>query len=333
MLFTILLIASKTMILLDFAKHTVKFFRDRIEHVKDNTNKLTSRNGNIFDSAISNTDPVKTRILLYEKGKPRSIGSADIIYPRHQFMKPREQRDMPVVSFQFKNFEKHSKYAHEAGQLCLSHVFREGYKGVKLNLETDYSKLTERMGIKDYRFSVDDSQKKPFSYEIPLYNSLNNQHPDLANKVNSFLQETPEAVKKLHAFLDRSFSSKQENQTKDVKQSNALKLNSSQEDESQKLKVIKLKVALANEIAKSPLFAERILNEVKQAEKKQQETLLQQAKEIIKNPSHRISVKEQAQEKIESQKQKAEVKQEQQEQKQTPKQDKYVQNNGVWQSL
>jgi len=240
------------MILIDFAKHTAKFFRDRIEHVKDNTEKLTSRNGNIFDSAISNKDPVKTRILLYEKGKPRSIGSADIIYPRHQFMKPREQRDSPVVSFQFKNFEKHSKYAHEAGQLCLSHVFREGYKVARLNLETDYSKLTERMGIKDYRFSVDDTQKKPFSYDIPLYNSLNNQHPDLANKVNSFLQKTPEAVSKLHDFLDRSFNSKQENQTKDAKQSNVLKLSPDQESESKELKVTKLKMALANEIAKRP---------------------------------------------------------------------------------
>jgi|GEM_PF-4676597 len=318
---------------IDFAKHTVKYFRDRIEHVEDKTNKLESKNGNIFDSDISQIDPVKTRILIYEKGKKRCIGSADIIYPRHQFIKPREQRDSPVVSFQFKNFEKHSKYAHEAGQLCLSHVFREGYKGVKLNLETDYSKLTERMGIKDYRFSVDDTQKKPFNYEIPLYNSLNNQRPDLANKVNSFLQKTPEAVSKLHDFLDRSFSSKQENQTKDVKQSNNLKLNPSQENESQKLNVIKLKVALANEIAKSPLFAERILNEVKQAEKKHQEILLQQAKEIMKNPSHRINIKEQAQEKIESQKQKAEIKQEQQEQKQTQKQDDLVQRNGIWQSM
>lgn len=321
------------MILYDFAKHTVKFFRDRIEHVKDNTEKLTSRNGNIFDSAISKDDPVKTRILLYEKGKPRSIGSADIIYPRHQFMKPREQRDMPVVSFQFKNFEKHSKYAHEAGQLCLSHVFREGYKGVKLNLETDYSKLTERMGIKDYRFSVDDTQKKPFSYEIPLYNSLNNQNPELANKVNYFLQKNPEAVSKLHEFLDRSFNSKEENQTKDVKQTKAQKPNLSQDSETHERKVTKLKIALANEIAKSPLFAERILNEVRQAEERHQQILIEQAKEILKTPSHRTSIKEQAQEKIESQKQKAEIKQEQQEQKQTQKPNDYVQRNGLWQSL
>ena len=321
------------MILYDFAKHTAKFLRDRIEHVTDNTNRLESRNGNIFDSAISKTDPSKTRMLIYEKGKNRCIATADITYPRHQFMKPREQRDSPVVSFQFKNFAKHSKYAHEVGQLCLSHVFREGYKGVKLNLETDYSKLAERMGIKDHRFTVNDTQKKPFTYEIPLYNSLRNQNPDLANKVNYFLQETPEAVNKLHAFLDRSFSSKQESKAKDVKQSNNPKLSSSQEREQRNLEIMKLKVALANEIAKSPLFAKRLLNEVKQTEKNYQETLIQQAKDILKTPSHRASIKEQAQDKIESQKQKVEIKQDQEEQKTTKKQGEYVQENGIWQSM
>ena len=68
-------------------------------------------------------------------------------------------------------------------------------------------------------------------------------------------------------------------------------------------------MALANEIAKSPLFAERILNEVNQAEERHQQSLLEQAKEILKTPSHRNTIKEQAQEKIGSNQQKTEVKQ------------------------
>ena len=90
-------------------------------------------------------------------------------------------------------------------------------------------------------------------------------------------------------------------------------------------------MALANEIAKSPLFAERILNEVNQAEERHQTSLLEQAKEILKTPSHRNTIKEQAQEKIGGNKQKTEVKQDRQEQKQTQKQDDYTQRNGIWQ--
>lgn len=322
MLLTTLISSPKTMILaifLEFAKHTAKFFRDRLEHVKDRTENLISKNGNIFDSAISDKDPVKTRLLIYEKGRKRTIGSADIIYPKHQFVLPRHKRDSPIVNFRFKNFEKHSKYAHEAGQLCLQHVFREGYKGATLKLNTDYTMLPQRMGIKDYEYSTDIDPEKHtvFKYDIPLYNSLNNQRSELANKINYLLQRDPKAIHKLQEFLDRSLN--QRHQWQKSSQANAFGQ-------------VNLKAAIAKEIAKSPDFAQRILNEVKQSEKEHQELLLKKAKEILKSPSNRRDIKEQAQERINGQTQKSDVKQDRQVQQQKQKQDNLIERNGIWQS-
>lgn len=306
-------------IFLEFAKNTVKFFRDRIEHVKDRTENLISKNGNIFDSTFSDKEPVKTRILFSEKGKKRTIGGANIHYPKHQFILPRHKRENPVIDFRFKNFEKHSKYAHEVGQLCLQHVFREGYEGATLKLNTDYTMLPQRMGIKDYKSSLDSDQEghTVFKYDIPLYNSLDNQRSDLANKINYLLQRDPKAINKLQEFLDRSLN--QKHQWQKSSQANVFGQ-------------VRLKAAIAKEIAKSPDFAQRILNEVKQSEKEHQELLLKKAKQILKSPSNRRDLKEQAQERISSQTQKSEVKQDRQVQQPTQKQDNLIERNGIWQS-
>lgn len=270
--------------------------KDRVEQSIQNTKNLYSKSFDKFKGNISTRQPYETRLIIYDRMKYRAIATALITYPSYQFNmlnKSVLERDFPQISWEFKDYQKHSKYAPEVGKMCLNHICGEGYGGASFHLQTDYTKLMERMNIRQYKLFVNDKSSNPFQYDIPLHNSLDNQAPRLGRKISKFIHRHPEAIQDLEKFVDRKlgksrFARNSQFNNKKIKRK---KLSEKAIAENKLRRVNRLKQDIARACAEDRLFIDALLGELKQSQNQHQKNLIARTRNMIKCPTNRDELK------------------------------------------